>query len=616
MGIKRASSSLLGALGLGLALPFVAQAIAAAATPVAAQEGQLTPELLAQSQLGAQWMAAFALLMGAIAAVAGIDRYIKTQRWERRDLARRMFEGFARKTAIRNVADILDFEEYRSFEVQLPTDEQRVVRFEATDERLKRALRSHDQMVKTRQGLNMLMQMHRQQPGKLDENTVRVVQQYRDEEFIIELTLRAWFDEFLGSFEACENAIQSGLVTAEDLEPYIIYWVRVISDRSYRREGGSAFYDQLFHYIYWAGYDGVQKLFERYGYKILPPPYSTHDFTTIEPDNQVHDAFWALCMAKAAHLVYEDSGYVEDIVRLWLGKDSDYRWMEQSPADYTVDVIKHWLREGETDKKGVNLWANYRYFVNHLTDTQAFIFRKEQHIVLVFRGSQQAADWSTNFKFRMKQFAFMNTAQEAVPPEGEVHRGFHDAWQSVEDNILAQLRHWWTPESQLWVTGHSLGGALATLAATSLEYQGFTVSGLYTFGQPRVGDWAFTREVNERMGDRMFRYVNNNDIVPLTPPQFNPLNPGRLYGHMGQFRYFSFRGKLFEKSYLTQRWFDRFLGFVVGIKQPGADVISDHMMEFYVRYLQRALDVRKDHCKAHQEHALEEQEVREMEKAR
>lgn len=553
--------------------------------------------------------------MGAIAAVAGVDRYIKNQRWERRDLARRMFEEFARREAVRNVADILDFEEYRVFEVRLPTDGQ-VVRFEATDERLKRALRSHDQMVKTRQGLNMLGQMNRQQPDKMDENTVRVLQQYRDEEFVIELTIRNWFDEFLSAFEACENAIKSGLVTAEDLEPYIIYWVRVISDRSCRREGGSAFYDQLFHYIYWAGYEGVQDLFERYGYKILPPPYSTHDFSNIERDNAVINAFRALCMAKAAHLVYEDPGYVADIVRLWLSRDNDLQWMEQTPADYVVDVIKRWLREGETDNKGVNLQNHYHYFVNRLTDTQAFIFRKDQHIVLVFRGSQQAADWSTNFKFRMKQFAFTHTAQEAVPPQGEVHRGFHDAWQSVEHEVLVQLKRWWTPESQLWVTGHSLGGALAALAATSLEYQGFKVSGLYTFGQPRVGDWAFTREVNSRMGDRMFRYVNNNDIVPLIPPQINPLNPGRLYGHMGQFRYFGFRGNLHESSYISQRWGDRLLGFLAGIKQPGPDVVADHMMEFYVRYLQRELDKQKDQLKAEKEDALEAQEIREMEKAR
>ncbi|MGF1458949.1 MAG: hypothetical protein ACFBSG_07965 [Leptolyngbyaceae cyanobacterium] len=614
MGIQRVSTSVLIAFSSGLGLPLGAHAISPPPSGTVAQASRLSPEILAQSQLGAQWMAAFALLMGAIAAVAGIDRYLKDKQWQRRELARSVVEEFTRKKAIRNVADILDFEEYRLFELRLPNSD-RVIQFEANDERLKRALRSHDQMVKTRRGLNLLTQMS-QQPGKMDENTARVLQRYRDEEFIIELTLRDWFDEFLGALEACENAIEARIVTAEDLEPFIIYWVRVIGDRAYRRQGGSGFYDQLFHYIYWAGYDGVQSLFERYGYKILPPPYSTHDFVHIERDNSVMNAFRSLCMAKAAHLVYEDTEYVEDIVRLWLSDDRDNHWMRQNPADYTVDVIKSWIREGEAQRRDVNLKDNYKYLLNRVTDTQAFMFRKNQHVVLVFRGSQQSADWATNFKFRMKRFGLIEATQKDAIPTGEVHRGFQDAWQSVEKRVIYQLRKWWTPETQFWVTGHSLGGALATLAATSLEYQGFTVAGLYTFGQPRVGDWAFTRQVNDRMGDRMFRYVNNNDIVPLIPPQFNPLNPGRLYGHMGQFRYFGFRGRLHEQSYLTQRWPDRLLGFLASVRQPGADIIADHMMEFYVRYLQRELDKQKDQRKAEREDALEAQEIFEMEKAR
>ncbi len=554
------------------------------------------------------------MLAGAVAVVGGIDQYIRHKKWERRELARSVFEQFAQRKSIRNVADILDFEEYRLFEVRLPGD--RLVRFEATDERLKRALRSHDQMCKTREGLNLLTQMSHQ-PGKMDESTIRVLQKYRDEEFEIELILRDWFDDFLSALEACEHAIQAGIVTAEDLKPFVLHWVQLIADRRKRRNGGSAFYDQLSHYIHWAGYDGVKSLFERYGYKVLPPPYSTNDFLNIERDNSVMVAFRALCMAKAAHLVYEDPPYVEDIVRFWLSDESDDAWMKMNSADYVVDVIKHWLREGENIGNKTDITANYKYLLNRTTDTQAFMFRKGPHIVLVFRGSQQAADWSTNFKFRMKQFAITQTQQEEAIPTGQVHRGFQDAWQSVEKRVVRQLKEWWTPDSYLWVTGHSLGGALAALAAVSLEYQGFRVAGLYTFGQPRVGGWGFCRMVNARMGDRIFRYVNNNDVVPLIPPQFNPVNPNRLYGHMGQFRYFDSFGRLHSKSYLGQRWLDRLLGFILSVQKPGADVIADHMMEFYVRYCQKELDYRKDKRLAQMEEAqLDAKAILEMEKTR
>ena len=207
MRIKLASIAVLTAVFVSFISPLMAQVSPPEVAPPPLPE--LPPHLLAKSQLGAQWMAAFALLMGGIAAVAGIDRYLKTKQWQRRELARSVVEDFTRKPAIRNVTDILDFEEYRQFEVRLPDSDQSV-RFEATDERLQRALRSHDQMVKTRQGLNLLTHMSNQ-PGKMAENMTRVLQKYRDEEFVIELTLRDWFDEFLGALEACDNAIVAGI---------------------------------------------------------------------------------------------------------------------------------------------------------------------------------------------------------------------------------------------------------------------------------------------------------------------------------------------------------------------------------------------------------------------
>ncbi|MEM9004825.1 MAG: lipase family protein [Cyanobacteria bacterium P01_F01_bin.86] len=596
-----------GSAGMATLAPEISNQIVVAQQPAAPQ-----PERVTQLQLGAQWIAAFALLSGAIATIAGIDSYLKRHRWQRRELARTVVEGFSHRNAIRNVSKILDYEEYRSFDVTLPSGQK--IQFDATDDRLKRALRSHGQMVKTRQGLRILEQACAQ-TGKIDERTRQLFQRYRNEEFFIELTLRDWFDQFLGALEACNNAIEAGVITAEDIRPFIIYWIQIISDRDMRRKGGSGFYDQLFHYIYWSGYDGVQKLFERYGYKILPPPYSTHDFNNIHKEHDVMSAFRALCMGKAAHLVYEDEEYVQDIVRYWLSKDIDDVWKKQNPADYTVDVIKQWIREGASHQR-LNIREEFKYLLDRTTDTQAFMFRKGRHIVLVFRGSQQFADWKTNFKFRLKKFTTSTSPKGDTLPQAKVHRGFQEAWESVERRVIIQLEKWWTSDSYFWVTGHSLGGALAALAAVSLDYQGFKVNGLYTFGQPRVGDWKFTRQVNSRMGDRMFRYVNNNDVVPMVPPQFNILNPTRLYGHMGQFRYFDFRGRLQKNSFIGQRWGDRLIGFLFSIRQPGADFVADHAMQFYVQYLQRALDEEKDRLKTQREKAMEAKELYALQQTR
>ena len=512
-------------------------------------------------------------------------QYGRHCRWRQLNELQSLVEDFRNQPEVQKVLNILDYEEYRLFDLTLPNG--KVVRFEASDERMKRALRSHGQMVKTRLGLNQIHQI-RSQAGKMDDPTGQVFERYASEEFPIELALRDWFDCFLMGLEKFETSIQAGLIGPQDLKPFVIYWIQLISDRKFRREGGSGFYDQLFHYIYWAGYDGVQRLFERYGYKILPPPYSTHDFARFASPKGAYDADHALCLAKAAHLVYSDLEYITDIVKLWLSDQPDTTWQAMTAQEYVVDLMKRWLREGDPPNTQA-IQDNFKYFDMRATDTQAFLFRKGQHIMLIFRGSQEVADWKTNFSFKLRPFQG-KINPNAELPGGEVHQGFQGAWESVEKVVGYYLRQWWADDSQLWVAGHSLGGALAALAATSLDYQGFKVSGLYTFGQPRVGDWQFVREVNQRMGDRMFRYVNNNDVVPMIPPQFNILKPTRFYGHMGQFRYFSTSGKLQMQSFFGQRWPDRLLGFVLALRESGADLVNDHMMGFYVSHLQTALD--------------------------
>ncbi|MBE9159429.1 lipase family protein [Nodosilinea sp. LEGE 06152] len=547
-------------------------------------------------------LASLSLMGGAFVALIWLHLYQQQRRWQRVELARQEVKSFRERTAVKNVLDILDYEEYRTFYINHPKDG-RLIDFEATDYRLRRALRSHDQMVKMRSGLDEIKRLASQSQA-IAPKTLELVQQYDNEEFVIEVTLRDWFDSFLGGLEYFEIMIESGLVTAEEIKPFIIYWIRLIGDRRYRRKGGSGFYDKLFHYIHWAGYGRVQKLFERFGFKILPPPYSTHDFSGIDTEeNGKYDTYRALCLAKAAHLVYEDRDYVSDITRLWLSDDIDNRWMQLSARQYVVEVIKNWLREGEKTSLR-DLRDHFVYLDMRLTDTQAFLFRKDNNLILVFKGTQQLSDWKTNLKIRLKAFTIL-ADQEAVPPTGRVHRGFVDAWQSVERQVVYYLRKWSTPETKLWVTGHSLGGALAAVATISLETQGLPVSGLYTFGQPRVADWKLVNYMNSRMGNRIIRYVNNNDIVPLIPPQIIPWVPTRVYGHMGQFRYFNDSGSLRRQSFLFQRFPDRLFGIIRAILTSGTpDAVDDHKMEFYVANLQKALDREEEEAKLEIEQGL------------
>ena len=79
------------------------------------------------------------------------------------------------------------------------------------------------------------------------------------------------------------------------------------------------------------------------------------------------------------------------------------------------------------------------------------------------------------------------------------------------------------PGASIWVAGHSLGGAIASLSALemALHYQSKSI-GLVTFGEPRVGNLFFARFLDEWV-PRAIRLVHQDDAVPHLPPQGNDL---------------------------------------------------------------------------------------------
>ncbi len=135
-------------------------------------------------------------------------------------------------------------------------------------------------------------------------------------------------------------------------------------------------------------------------------------------------------------------------------------------------------------------------------NTQAFLAASAHLRVLTIRGSDDLRAWQTNARTR------------PVPWEGPglVHEGFAEAWRKAHEAWAPVLAAGEESGRPLLITGHSLGGALATLAAAHLPH-----SLLYSFGAPRVGNRAFAHAM-DRHAERLHRYVNHRDPVPLLPP--------------------------------------------------------------------------------------------------
>jgi len=155
---------------------------------------------------------------------------------------------------------------------------------------------------------------------------------------------------------------------------------------------------------------------------------------------------------------------------------------------------------------------------------QGYVARRENIVVVAFRGTDpvKADAWFSNANYHQRRLApFLSGAAEPRVP-GLIHGGFARALEETRltEPTLAEAIHAVAADgARIFVTGHSLGGALAILAAAVLRLDlGREVAGVYTYGQPRVGDPAFAAAYDEVLWDQTFRFVNNWDIFPHFPP--------------------------------------------------------------------------------------------------
>lgn len=202
-------------------------------------------------------------------------------------------------------------------------------------------------------------------------------------------------------------------------------------------------------------------------------------------------------------------------------------------------------------------------FDNKATNTQGiFGVAYKNTFVIAFRGSEEtgAADWITDLKFVQTAFPFIpgnNTL--------ESHYGFVEAYRSVRDAVLKGAKD--TPHKRIVTVGHSLGGALAALAALDIKHNvpGKTVE-CHTFGSPKVGNKAFADLFNKSIPNT-YRWVNGADMVPNIPP-------GDYY-HVGQIQYL---GQSNKKEY---GWTE--------IVAWAKDKIDDHFPHNYIKELRTKL---------------------------
>lgn len=159
-------------------------------------------------------------------------------------------------------------------------------------------------------------------------------------------------------------------------------------------------------------------------------------------------------------------------------------------------------------------------------NTQAYLGANDDHIVLAFRGTE-----SPDTLEGLKDWLLTDAVNLLIVPSGRLgtdfaaagvgaryHQGFVDAlaeiWPEVLTAVEAEVKK---SDRPLWITGHSLGGALATLAAWLFHRKFINVHQISTYGAPMIGNQAACAAIDKEFKGKFFRYVNGSDPVPKLP---------------------------------------------------------------------------------------------------
>jgi hypothetical protein len=159
-------------------------------------------------------------------------------------------------------------------------------------------------------------------------------------------------------------------------------------------------------------------------------------------------------------------------------------------------------------------------------NTQCYVGSSPAAIVLAFRGSECPTTLDG-----FKDWLLTNARNFLVLPEGRAgtdfaaagvgakfHRGFIDALGEIWDPLFKAVdAEFSKKERPVFVTGHSLGGGLAVLAAWRLQRQMIPVHQVYTFGAPMTGNAAAAAAFAKEFPNRIFRFVDYRDLVPKLP---------------------------------------------------------------------------------------------------
>jgi triacylglycerol lipase len=358
-----------------------------------------------------------------------------------------------------------------------------------------------------------------------------------DEQMMLQQGYRSQLDDALKTVDSLELSLRARKRELEVLRRHVAFLEGAIADSKLIKEHDTLEDGSLvFRSVHYVGADKMPTF-------VVPPPEAPYDRTYV-PSHAV----W---LAHCAALAYA------------------------SPVCASAVVSGLWR------------WPELRFFDDAGTDTHALGMLSESYAVVAFRGTESKENWSTNLDYKPKRVANFEGMHlrddlddlERWLSEIRVHSGFETALASVWPQLAEFCARVHAARVPLYVCGHSLGGALATVFYLLLSIADSERSalppcaGVYTFGQPRVGN-APMREFLAREGARLQRIRNRGDAVPSVPP-----SKPHGYKHAGDELFIDADGLLVQRASAWKR--QRVILSRVAAT-AGRSSVGDHAQSNYV----------------------------------
>ena len=227
-----------------------------------------------------------------------------------------------------------------------------------------------------------------------------------------------------------------------------------------------------------------------------------------------------------------------------------HHFAQVAKAAYLEDTPSRFKELGNTSCK---------YYDNN--GAEAYVAWNSKQITIAFRGTEPT------------EFSDIKADLNALHFHG-YHKGFYTEYLKNADTILEQVFSLLKrKERPVYVCGHSLGGAIATVFS---DINDDLVEEVYTYGAPRALTWRRAKEYKVKH----IRYRNNNDVVPTVPFWFMG------FQHVGECCYINFYGnvrKLTPWQKFKDQWRGRWASLKSGMPFDG---IADHNIGDYIRHLE------------------------------